>query len=110
MFDFHAPTLRFEPIHRHCAPRILLGNNRDVTRRGSDAIISLPKGIIKVSDTDWEIPIHNKKGMRVPARIDATAELRQERSKVTPPSGLSQARESFDFAQDRQPVERETMP
>ena len=31
---------------------------------------------------------------------------REERSKATPPFDLSQGRESFDFAQDREPVER----
>jgi hypothetical protein len=38
----------------------------------------------------------------------------EERSKATPPFGFSQGRESFDFAQDREPaerpVERQMMP
>jgi hypothetical protein len=33
-----------------------------------------------------------------------------ERSKATPPFDLAQGRESFDPAQDREPVERQMMP
>jgi len=38
----------------------------------------LPKDIIRVSDTVWEIPMTYKAGMRVPARILATERLLQE--------------------------------
>ena len=38
----------------------------------------LPKDIIRVSDTVWEIPMAYKAGMRVPARILATERLLQE--------------------------------
>jgi hypothetical protein len=35
---------------------------------------------------------------------------REERSKATPPFDFAQGRESFGFAQDREPVERQMMP
>jgi len=38
----------------------------------------LPKGIIKISETVWELPVSFKAGMRVPARIFATEELIKE--------------------------------
>jgi tRNA-splicing ligase RtcB len=37
--------------------------------------MALPKDIIRVSDTVWEIPRTHKEGMRVPARIVATEKL-----------------------------------
>ena len=37
--------------------------------------MAVPAEIIKISDTVWELPITYKKGMRVPARIIATAKL-----------------------------------
>jgi tRNA-splicing ligase RtcB len=40
--------------------------------------MALPKNILRVSDTVWEIPPSYKEGMRVPARIYATEKLLQE--------------------------------
>jgi tRNA-splicing ligase RtcB (3'-phosphate/5'-hydroxy nucleic acid ligase) len=37
--------------------------------------MNVPAGIIKISDTVWELPVTYKKGMRVPARIIATENL-----------------------------------
>ncbi|OGW97018.1 MAG: RNA-splicing ligase RtcB [Omnitrophica WOR_2 bacterium GWA2_45_18] len=37
--------------------------------------MSIPAGLIKISDTIWEIPKTYREGMRVPARILATQEL-----------------------------------
>ena len=38
----------------------------------------MPRDIIKISDTVWEIPTTHKEGMRVPARIYATEKLMQD--------------------------------
>lgn len=35
----------------------------------------IPKDIVRIAETDWEIPVTNKAGMRVPARIIATESL-----------------------------------
>jgi len=40
--------------------------------------MTLPKGIRRISDTVWEIPVTFKPGMLVPARIYATERLLQE--------------------------------
>jgi tRNA-splicing ligase RtcB len=40
--------------------------------------MSIPKNIQRISETVWEIPISYKPGMRVPARIIASAKLIQE--------------------------------
>ncbi|MGA2260754.1 MAG: RtcB family protein [Acidobacteriota bacterium] len=40
--------------------------------------MATPQGIIKVTDTVWEIPTTYKEGMRVPARIYATEKLLRE--------------------------------
>ena len=37
--------------------------------------MAIPKDIIRVSDTVWEIPVTHKEGMRVPGRIVATEKL-----------------------------------
>ncbi len=37
--------------------------------------MAIPKGILKISETVWEIPVTHKQGMRVPARIYATEKL-----------------------------------
>jgi len=40
--------------------------------------MAIPQGIVKISDTVWEIPVTHKAGMRVPARVVATEKLLQE--------------------------------
>lgn len=40
--------------------------------------MAVPAGIIKISDTVWELPVSFRSGMRVPARIYATEKLLQE--------------------------------
>lgn len=40
--------------------------------------MTLPASLIKISDTLWELPVHHKAGMRVPARIYATRQLLEE--------------------------------
>ncbi len=46
---------------------------RPISQSGKTMIV--PAGIIKISDTVWELPVTFKKGMRVPARIIATENL-----------------------------------
>jgi len=40
--------------------------------------MAIPKDIVRVTDTVWEIPVSHKSGMRVPARIYATEKLLAE--------------------------------
>jgi len=37
--------------------------------------VPIPKDIVRIAETDWEIPVTHKPGMRVPARIFATLSL-----------------------------------
>jgi len=41
-------------------------------------MMSVPKEILRISDTVWELPVRYKEGMRVPARIYATQKLLEE--------------------------------
>jgi tRNA-splicing ligase RtcB len=40
--------------------------------------MAIPKDVVKISDTIWEIPVTHKGGMRVPARVYATEKLLAE--------------------------------